>query len=487
MSNTPTDSIPTAAQLYQQNRRRRWDTISDDLSHPGRRSGRFYHELLQRHYRLLVPPGLTILELGCAHGDLLNALQPAKGVGVDFSFHMIRQARRKYPHLNWNCADAHQVALSARFDVIILSDLANDLWDVQAVLDRALAHSHAGTRIILNFFNNMWRLPAKLARRYRFSVNFLEQNWLAPADIINLLHLAGYEPIRLEPEILCPVRCPGLAPAANRFLVKVPPFQWFSLTNFIVARPAPPSISGPKIPPPSVSIIIPARNEAGNIEEILRQTDIPGYPTELVFVEGGSSDGTYETIRDAMGRFPEKNCRLVKQPGTGKADAVRKGFLAANGDILIILDADLTVTPADLPRFVEALVSGKGELINGGRLVYPLEGQSMRFLNMAGNKIFSLVLSWLLGQSLKDTLCGTKALWKKDYELMRQRPDIIRPADPFGDFELLFSAAALNLTIVDLPIRYRKRNYGSSKIQRVAHGWRLLRMIFFAARKIKFQ
>jgi len=477
----------TPEKTYRIKRRRRWDAISEDIRAKGRRTGHFYHELLRRYYRSLVPPGLTVLELGCGHGDLLSALKPKQGVGVDFSITMITEARRKHPHLDFVCADAHRPAFKTTFDVIILSDLVNDLWDVQSVLSGTAAFAHPGTRLIINFFNNMWRLPFSLARRYHFAADLLEQNWLYPADIANLLHLSGYDPIRAEPKILFPAACPLLEPAANRFLVKFPPFQWFSVTNFITARPAPFSPINKQSSPPTVSVVIPARNEAGNIENLLRRTDIPGHSTELIFVEGDSTDNTYETIQDAVARFPEKNCRLIRQPAKGKADAVRAGFREASGEILIILDADLSVPPENLPRFVQALVSQKGEFINGVRLVYPRQEQSMRFLNMVFNKIFSLIMSWLLGQSVKDTLCGTKALWKKDYKIMRKKTNGLTQMDPFGDFELLLSAAANNLKIVDLPVRYRKREYGKTNIKRWFHGWHLLKMVLLAAEKIKFK
>lgn len=473
---------------HQSERRRKWDDICRDVVRRGRRTGLFYHTQLERYYRILVPPGLTILEIGCGYGDLLDALRPRYGLGVDFSRQMIAQARKKHPHLDFICADGHQLALNARFDVIILSDLINDLWDVQSVLTAMTPFSHARTRIIVNFFNNIWQIPLGLARKAHLAADMLEQNWLTPEDVSNLLHLSGFEQITHQTKILFPLQWPLLEPLLNRFLVNFPPFHLLGLTNFIVARPA----ASPQNPTSHivhlmVSVIVPARDEAGNIRGLIQRTNIPGYKTELIFVEGGSTDGTGEVIRRIAGKFPGKTCRLIKQPGKGKGDAVRAGFNAAGGDILIILDADMTVPPEYLPRFTEALVSGKGDFINGVRLVYPLENKSMRFLNMVINKIFGLLFSWLLGQPIKDTLCGTKALWKKDYERMRQNPDGLNLMDPFGDFDLLFNAARINLKIVDLPVRYRRRRYGTTKIKRWRHGWVLIKMFFLSARRIKFR
>jgi glycosyltransferase involved in cell wall biosynthesis len=233
-------------------------------------------------------------------------------------------------------------------------------------------------------------------------------------------------------------------------------------------------------------VIIPARNESGNIKAIFERTPQMGRETELIFVEGHSKDDTFEAVQWEIASHPSTPSLLFQQTGIGKADAVRLGFSKAKGDILMILDADLTVPPEDLPRFYEALITGKGEFINGVRLVYPMEKEAMQTLNFFGNKFFSLAFSWMLGQPIKDTLCGTKVLWKRDYERIAANRSYFGDFDPFGDYDLIFGAAKLNLRIVDLPIRYRERTYGSTNISRWKHGLLLMRMVAFAARRIKF-
>jgi glycosyltransferase involved in cell wall biosynthesis len=268
----------------------------------------------------------------------------------------------------------------------------------------------------------------------------------------------------------------------NRYLVRLWPFNQCGLSNFILARPAP----GPRTDPPRVSVVIPARNEAGTIRAIFERMPRLGAGTELIFVEGHSRDDTFAAINTTAAQFPGRPCIICRQTGKGKGDAVRLGFKKASGDVLMVLDADLTVSPEDLPRFLDVLVSGKGDFVNGVRLVYPLPGRSMRFVNMAGNKFFSLAFSWLLGQPLKDTLCGTKVLWKSDYEKIQKNRAYFGDFDPFGDFDLLFGASKLNLKIVDMPVRYGERTYGTTNISRWKHGLLLMRMVFFAGRKIKF-
>jgi glycosyltransferase involved in cell wall biosynthesis len=316
------------------------------------------------------------------------------------------------------------------------------------------------------------------------STPILPQNWLTVDDVENMLNLAGFGVIRYWPEILWPLKTPGLSTLLNRYAVKSLPFSLFALTNFIIARKRPSEEE--KQARPVVSVIIPARNEAGNIEEIILRTPEMGGGTELIFVEGNSSDNTYEVIEKAIAAHPERMCKLFKQAGKGKGDAVRLGFQNATGDILMILDADMTVPPEDLPRFYDAIASGEGEFINGVRLIYPMEKQAMRYLNLLGNKFFSLAFSWLLDQPIKDTLCGTKVLSRADYDKIAKNRIYFGDFDPFGDFDLLFGAAKLNMKIVEIPIRYAERKYGDTNIQRWRHGLMLLRMVIFALKRIKF-
>ena len=300
-----------------------------------------------------------------------------------------------------------------------------------------------------------------------------------------MLYLSGFETIRRWQEILFPLHIPLVGTLCNKYLVKVAPFRAGALTNFLIARPS----SQPEIArdrKPLVSVVIPARNEAGNVESIFRRVPEMGAGTELIFVEGHSTDDTYASIERTAVNYPASRVKIIRQPGRGKGDAVRAGFAAAEGEVLMILDADLTVPPEDLPRFYEALRSGKGEFVNGVRLVYPMEAQAMRFFNLIGNKLFAFAFSWLLGQTIKDTLCGTKVLSRRNYDLIARYRSYFGEFDPFGDFDLIFGAAKLNLKIVDVPIRYAERTYGETNISRWRDGSLLIRMVMFACTRIKF-
>jgi ubiquinone/menaquinone biosynthesis C-methylase UbiE len=474
----PTPFFDTTGSNYQRGRIAHWDAVARkrDSWHG---MGKWYHQRLHEIFRFHISPNQRVLELGCGTGDLLAAVRPARGVGIDFSEEMIRRAKEKHPELEFMHGDAHDLSsIAETFDVIILSDLVNDLWDVQRVFEQMKHLCKPHTRILLNFYSRLWQAPLSLARTLNMATSNLFQNWLTPEDIRALLLLSGFESIRNSQEILWPLLLGGFA---NRFLVRLWPFREMALSNLVIARPMPERTSEP-----IVSVVVPARNESGNIRAIFERTPKMGRETEIVFVEGHSRDDTYASIEREIAAHPSTPSQLFRQTGIGKADAVRLGYAKAKGDVLMILDADLTVPPEDLPRFYEALVSGRGEFINGVRLVYPMEKEAMRTLNFLGNKFFSVAFSWLLGQPIKDTLCGTKVMWKKDYEKVAANRSYFGDFDPFGDYDLIFGAAKLNLKIIDLPIRYRERTYGSTNISRWKHGLLLLRMVAFAARRIKF-
>jgi len=474
---------PSVHRRYNEERIKSWDIVANQLETLSTIRN-YYHSRLQEVYRLNIPEGSRILEMGCGNGDLLSSLNPSTGIGVDFSEKMIELARSRHPDLTFFQEDVNQLDLDEKFEFIILSDLVDDVEDVQAVFEVVRSHADSNTRVILNFYSHLWSMPLSLAQRLRWSTSTLAQNWLTVSDVKGLMDLVGIESIRTTKEVLWPIKTPFIDSLFNRYLVRLWPFKYLALTNVMIARVQPENTLVDE--DLSVSIVCAARNEEGHIEEIIERTPMLGRHTELIFVEGNSTDDTYNKIEKEIAKNKNRDIKLFKQPGKGKGDAVRCGFQHASGDVLMILDADMTVPPEDLTRFYNAIASGKGEYINGVRLVYPMEEQAMQFLNVLGNKFFSLAFSWLLGQQIKDCLCGTKVLSRKNYQRIAENRSYFGDFDPFGDFDLIFGAAKINLKSIDLPIRYKQRRYGETNINRWSHGWLLLKMVFFAARRIKF-
>lgn len=448
---------------------------------------RYYWKSITRYCDYFSHDESSVLEIGCGTGDLIGTIKGKRKVGIDFSPKMIEIAKQKYAAVEFVEMDAEKLQLEEKFDLIVLSNLIGHLDDVQKMLEQLHRVCHRDTKIIITYYSYLWEPLLRFTEWIGLRPKMPLQNWLNQKDISNMLQLADFDVYRNSKRTILPVYIPILSALFNTYLGKFSLFRWMSINIFTFARPGLSSPSVRQSPEFSVSVIVPARNESGNIEDAILRTPKMGSRTQLIFIEGNSTDDTWEKIQQVKEKYAATHdIKIAKQPGKGKADAVRLGYDIADGEILMILDADLTMPPEDLPKFYHAIASGKGDFINGCRLVYPMEQEAMRFLNLLGNHFFSMAFSWLLDQRIKDTLCGTKVLFKKDYLRLVHNREYFGDFDPFGDFDLLFGAHKLNMKIVEIPIRYRQRTYGETNISRFRHGFILLGMSIFAMRKIKF-
>ena len=478
------DGAPSRAAQLVATWREYYRRAAEPPRHPTARD--FLHRDLQEALARLIPADASVLEVGCAAGDLLAALPNARRHGVDYLPEVVTQARARHPEITFDVEDAiaPPVDVPSRADAVICDRLCHSVLDVKALLLGLKKRLAPGGRIYLTAFNYLWEVPVRLAEIAGLKRPAPQANWLSDADFRNLYDITGLEVVRYEDRLLLPLDVPGVGPALNRYLVRAPAMSTASLYRIYVLRDR--GVSAP-VRKASVSVIVPTRNEAGNVAAAAARTPVMGTSTELIFVEGHSTDDTWAAIQRTVASYdgPLK-LRAFQQTGKGKGDAVRLGFAHATGDILMILDADLTVPPEELPSFYEVLAGGHADYVQGTRLVYPMEPGAMRFFNKLGNVAFSELFTYLLQQPIKDTLCGTKVLWRKDYERLAAARTYFGDFDPFGDFDLIFGAARLNLKIAEIPVRYRDRTYGETNISRWKHGWLLLRMSAVAARKIKF-
>jgi len=463
----------------------------DDFAHKWvkyRKKRSYYWNSISRYCNYFIHKDSSILEVGCGTGDLLNTIKGSKKTGIDFSAKMLEIAKQKFTHINFHEMAVEDISLSEKFDVIILSNLIGVLPDIEHAFNELSKVCHEKTRVIVTYYNRMWEPIIRFAELICVKRKSPLQNWLSAQDIENLLYLAGFETYKRNRSMLFPYNIPFVSQLLNRFVSRLPLINKLGLNQFVFARPIPQTCTEEELNKKySTSVIIPARNESGNIEQAILRMPKFGKHTEVIFVEGNSTDDTWERIQEIQHKYKDTHdIKIMQQEGKGKGDAVRKGYSAASGDILMILDADLTVPPEDLPKFYNAIGSGKGEFINGVRLVYPMEKNAMRPLNTVGNHFFSKFFSYILERPIKDTLCGTKVMFKSDYLKLAANRKFFGEFDPFGDFDLLFGAYKLNLKIIDLPIRYRERKYGDTNISRFKHGVILLRMATFAMIKIKF-
>lgn len=476
------------------------------VQEPPRRATRTtYYEEIDGFLELRIPVAASVLDLGCGTGEglarLVSAGSGRKALGVDLSSGQIDEAKKRHAHLAAAGRLAFEVgdvedpermeALAGThgtFDAIVLVNLVGEVEDLWPLFRNLRPFCHDATRIHLIHYNYLWEPVMKIASFLGLRQSLRDLNWLPLEDIVNLLEVNDFEKVESGFRCLSPVWFPLLSTFANRILARLPWIERLALIQYVIARPV--GLGG-RAPHRefTVSVVVPCRNEKGNIRDAVSRLPNMGRHTEIVFVDGESTDGTVEEIRKVIDE--EKGRRdirlLLQRPARGKGDAVRIGFDAARGEILMILDADLTAAPEDLPKFYLALAEGKGEFVNGSRLVYPMESQAMRFANLLGNKFFAMAFSWLMGQPVRDTLCGTKVLFQRDWDRISAGRDYFGEFDPFGDFDLLFGASKLGMRIREIPVRYRDRTYGATKISRWSHGWLLLRMCGVALRKIKFR
>jgi SAM-dependent methyltransferase len=446
----------------------------------------YYYAEDSRMMRFLIPEGRSVLEIGCGTGRLLAALKPARGVGIDFSPSMIEIARQAHPDLRFIIGDAESSDILAEadgpFDFIVLSDTFGLLDDCQVFLSRLRALTTPATRLIIAHHNHLWEPLLRTAELLGLKMPQTGVSWLSERDIANLLGLGGFDVVQTDRRQILPRHAFGVGPALNRYIGTLPGMQRLCIRGYIVARPSPDPVA-PR--PDSATVIVPCRNECGNIAPLLARLPSFCEHVEIIFVEGHSRDGTYEEIERLIAANPDRTVKAVRQDGIGKADAVRKGVALATGEIVLILDADMTVAPEDTAKVFDAIAGGTAEFVNGTRFVYPMEGGAMRFLNLIGNRVFSWIFSWLLNRRLTDTLCGTKALRREHWIAILEERKYFGAEDPFGDFDLILGASRLLLKTVEIPLRYAGRSYGETQISRFLHGWYLLRMAFVAYRRLK--
>lgn len=430
----------------------------------------------------------SVLEVGCGTGELIGSIKGKDKTGIDFSPSMIAIAKKEFPAIDFQVMAAENITLEKKYDLIILSNLIGYLEDIEHVFKEIQKVCHPNTKIIVSYYNFIWEPLLNFGELIGLKTKSPRQNWLSLSDINNLLYLGGFDVYRNSRRMLIPANIPLISSVFNKYLAKLPFIKHFCLNQYSFAKPLSSITENEWKEKYSVTVVIPARNESGNIENAITRLPKLGKHTEIIFVEGNSTDDTWSKIQEIKEKYKHTHdIKIAQQKGKGKADAVRTAYdHMATGDILMILDADLTVPPEDLPKFYEAIASGKCDFVNGSRLVYDMDKQAMRFLNLLGNKFFSLAFTWLLDQKFKDTLCGTKVMFREDYYKLVKNKSYFGDFDPFGDFDLIFGAHKLNHKIIEVPIRYKDRTYGTTNISRFKHGLMLLRMCLFAARKIKF-
>jgi hypothetical protein len=472
---------PAALERRVKEVREHYERISERRADYIAKNAYYYNQIFQL-LRFIIPPGNRVLQVGCLTPDFLNAVAPSFGVGIDLCETQVDLARRRFPHLRFHVHENYDVANLGTFDHVIITDI-NDQTDPIASLRALASVMNDRTRVIVQNYNHLWETLVRLAEWLGQKFPLPLQNWLSTAEVANILTICDYEPLQVYRRVLAPKKIPLLSALANSFVARLPVVDRLNMICLTVARPLPRT---PTKQHYSVSVIVPCRNEVGNVAAAVERIPDLGSHTEIIFCDDKSTDGTADEVRRLQQLDPERDIKLYDGPGISKALNVRTGFDHASGDILMILDADLTTMPEELHYFYDVIARGRAEFVNGSRFVFPMEGEAMRPLNIAGNRLFSGIFSFLLGQRITDTLCGTKALWRLHWPAIRTLAGSWGAEDRWGDYDLLFGAAKLHLRLIDLPVHYQERVSGITKMtKRFRNGLIMARMCWAAFLRFK--
>lgn len=458
------------------------DLAAERALHRWRRRYRYYYSKLNEYLRFIVPEGESVLLLRCDDGDMLHALRPARAVGIDAEPEMIAAAGRRHPEMIFHQAQYHRFEVDGPFEYVILNDMCGDVYDLSALLNRIAALCTPTSRVVIVQHNYLWRPLLRLAGRLGLKRPEPPQNWLSPGDLQVFLYAAGFETVAVHHKLFMPVSFMGAGRLINAALGVLPFCSRLASTQILVARLLP----DPRQPEPgSCTVVLTTRNERENIEPMVKAIPRIAADTEILFVEGHSTDGTRQEIARVIDAYPEKNIRLLVQSGEGQGDAIRLGFREARGDIVVLLEADQTSPAADVRQAWEVIAAGRADYVNGSRFIYPRARGAMPAGNTLGNYLFAAWFTWFLGQRTSDVLCGLKAISKAQFRRLERQWGFLGVSDPFGDFELIFGAARLGLRICEVPTRYHPRQHGHSKTRLLKHGCMLLRMAWAATLRFK--
>jgi|HubBroStandDraft_2_1064218.scaffolds.fasta_scaffold07243_2 SAM-dependent methyltransferase len=462
--------------------RRKHQEATAERRHKWILSNRYFYDRLKRVLKYIVEPRKRVLEIRCETGQLLASVAPSYGVGVEISDAMVECAGRQFPEFHFVRSDPESLQLNETFDYILFNHIF-DTVDILRAFESVRRHCSPETKVVVINYNQLWQPILEFASKVGLRSRFVEPNWVSENDLRGFLKLAGFRVVHKHRIMLLPKWIPLLSSVMNDFVGRLPGLRRLCLMQVMVGR----ALAEPKREEDlAVSVVIPCRNEAGNIQHAVERLPAMGRHTEILFCDDKSTDGTADEIRRMQELYPWKDIRLVEGPGICKAENVWTGFRAARGDVLMILDADLTVMPEELPVFLRALATCRAEFVNGSRLVYPMPDLAMKFANIIGNKLFGVVFSYLLDQRIKDTLCGTKVFWRKDWARMEINLGGWGIKDLWGDYELLFGASKLHLEIIEVPVHYQERIHGVTKMTKVfSNGLRMLGICWHAWNRLE--
>ncbi len=359
-----------------------------------------------------------------------------------------------------------------KYKTIILTDLfevSTDILELLSMVNKLLGKDGI---IVICSINQKWNRILNLFERLNLKDGNQKRLFINSTIVLNIAKVTGLEFVTQRNKQIFPFRMLGLGSLINNILeILFFPFS-FGIRIYSILNQQEKFNEEKKY---SKSIIIPAKNEEKNLKPLLNQIPELEEDHEIILAIGDSEDKTYEVAKE----IKEARCwpfevKVIKQTGKGKANAVWEAVEEASKEVIIILDADISVNPETIVQFNSVIDTGKASFVNGTRLIYGMESGAMRIVNNLGNRIFQYIVSIIIGQKITDSLCGTKVFFRKDFNKIKLWKELVQMKDPFGDFDMIFTAGYFGLKILEIPVRYQARVYGVTQIKRFRDGYKLI-------------
>ncbi len=356
-------------------------------------------------------------------------------------------------------------------DTVVISDIEHQLNPAKNLLNLSRIVGD-NTKIILLSKNMVWMILIKILKLF-FSFSPKKNNFLPSSYLDNLYSSCNLELIRQEKIIALPINIPFLTKIINR-IFRLPLLNFFCMSNIAILKKKIKNSSNHK--DLKISFIIPCKNEQDNIKVFEQKINENTEPDEYLFGDDNSSDKTSDEIDKLIEKLSDKKIIKYNGPGICKSENVYKGIDLSSGDIIVIYDADHTVSFEDIKFSVSIMKKTNVDFINCTRMIYPQKDGAMKFANFIGNTIFASLFSLLFKKKITDTLCGTKIFYKKDWEKIKENTSQWGMKDLWGDFDLLIGAYKNNLKITEVPVTYYERRENETKMTSLISN--TLRMFF---------
>lgn len=361
---------------------------------------------------------------------------------------------------------------NTKYDCIVLSDMFEVNDDILGLLKLLKKNLNNDGTILLTSITPIWDGVLSILEMLNLKNKSKKRSYIHLNKLSAVLDTINFQITGKRTRQYFPFKLFYFGNIINNFLEIILYFFNFGIRSYFTIKEIEDTAEKDVL---SKTIIVPAKNEEGNLNELINRIPYLGNNVEVIISCGISNDNTLGMAKSL--KSDNFIIKVIEQTSKGKANAVWEACEQSSNDLIAILDADLSVDPEELSSFFELIETKKCDFVNGTRLIYSMEKGSMRFINNFGNRLFQYVVSKIIRLPLTDSLCGTKVFKKNLYEKIKKWQSVVKIKDPFGDFDLLFAAAYSSQKIVEYPIHYRARKYGTTQIRRFKDGFKLIKYL----------